>query len=314
MRQPNSTLKYSQPSKLFDGAGGWYRRHRWILEPLQSGLITLFDAGIHDFICLNAQSRVAIGSSIPPGIWFASARKIFLLTGRCDSERRIQRALSKLEKKLGGIKRFHTQGQRGDYPILVERLVVSDGKGHDFRINAAETMDWQHPILEPIERHVSGVSVKRRRTVAEASPLLQDLKTERSENTTPPAQAPSQEANALAARLKERILQNDPKARITGHQAQKWAHDADLLMRRYGRSEHEIAELIDWCQQDEFWKTNILSMSKLREKFSQLSLKKEASENQGRCETREGSSPKKGAVTPQKGKYDGHHPDLVITN
>jgi hypothetical protein len=318
LRRADSTPDCVRPSKHSGVAGsrfrGFYRRRRGVLEHLQSGFITLFDAAIHDFVCLNAQSRVATGSRIPGGVWFGSARLIFLLTGRCEQERRIQRSLSKLET-LGWLKRFHTQGKRGDYPILVERFVVSDGAGHDFRVNAAETTDWQHPILEPIERHVSDLSVKRRQTDGGASPLLQDMdKERRREQSSTPAQAPSQEANFIAALLKEKILQNDPKARITSQQEQKWSQDADLLMRRDGRSEREIREVIAWCQHDSFWKTNILSMSKLRDKFSQLSLKKQASENGGRHENREGIIPRKGAVTPQNGKYSGSHPDLVVRN
>ena len=316
MRQSNHTLQYTDSSKHHDDARGWYRRRRAILEHLLSGSITLFDAAIHDFICLNVQSRVAIGSSIPPGVWFGSARKIFLLTGRCDSERRIQRSISKLEK-LNWIKRFHNQGVRGDYPILIEHFIVSDGEGHNFTINAAETTDWRDPVLEPIERHVSDASVKRRRTVAESSPLLQDLETRGSENigapAHAPAQAPSDEANALAAQLKERILQNDPKTRVTGHQEREWAHDADLLLRLDGRTASEIREVIDWCQQDSFWKANILSMSKFRQKFQQLLLKKQASEAK-KHENYEKSSSRSGGVTPQSGKYAGRTPDLIVTN
>jgi hypothetical protein len=29
---------------------------------------------------------------------------------------------------------------------------------------------------------------------------------------------------------------------------------------------------IDWCQDDEFWRSNVLSMPKLREKYEQLRL------------------------------------------
>ena len=39
-----------------------------------------------------------------------------------------------------------------------------------------------------------------------------------------------------------------------------------------GRTEQEIHGAIDWCQADEFWRSNILSMPKLREKYDQLRL------------------------------------------
>lgn len=43
-----------------------------------------------------------------------------------------------------------------------------------------------------------------------------------------------------------------------------------LLIDRDGYSESEVAEVIDWCQRDQFWHMNILSASKLREKFERL--------------------------------------------
>jgi len=39
-----------------------------------------------------------------------------------------------------------------------------------------------------------------------------------------------------------------------------------------GRSEEQIHAAIDWCQTNEFWRSNILSMPKLREKYDQLRL------------------------------------------
>jgi hypothetical protein len=44
------------------------------------------------------------------------------------------------------------------------------------------------------------------------------------------------------------------------------------MMTRDERTEEQIHAAIDWCQDDEFWRVNILSMPKLREKFDQLRL------------------------------------------
>lgn len=52
----------------------------------------------------------------------------------------------------------------------------------------------------------------------------------------------------------------------------KW-HDATrLMLDRDGRTETSIRAAIDWSQSHEFWRANILSMPKLREKYDQLSL------------------------------------------
>ena len=54
----------------------------------------------------------------------------------------------------------------------------------------------------------------------------------------------------------------------------KGNHDAiRLLIDRDGADPAQIANVIRWCQQDNFWKANILSGTKLREKFGQLEAK-----------------------------------------
>ena len=151
------------------------------MEHLQAGTINLFDAAVHDFLCLNAQSRVGTGSAIPPGIWDGSAKKIWLLTGRRDEERKIQRSLEKLES-IGWISRFHNQGKRGDYPILIAKFVVSDLSGNDFNVNAGATKDWRHPTLEPSGHRGTDASLMRRRPGNDASLLLQDIEKMKSEN------------------------------------------------------------------------------------------------------------------------------------
>lgn len=51
-----------------------------------------------------------------------------------------------------------------------------------------------------------------------------------------------------------------------------WRDAARRLIDRDGRTVEQIMRAIDWCQDDEFWRANILSMPKLREKYDQLRL------------------------------------------
>jgi hypothetical protein len=44
------------------------------------------------------------------------------------------------------------------------------------------------------------------------------------------------------------------------------------MLDRDGRTEQEVHGAIEWCQGDEFWRANILSLPKLREKYDQLRL------------------------------------------
>jgi hypothetical protein len=75
----------------------------------------------------------------------------------------------------------------------------------------------------------------------------------------------------LANRLYEKILENNSQHKKPN--LQKWADDIRLMMDRDHRTKDQIVYLIDWCQNDSFWKVNILSPSKLRDKFDQLALK-----------------------------------------
>lgn len=52
----------------------------------------------------------------------------------------------------------------------------------------------------------------------------------------------------------------------------KWRDAARLMLDRDGRAETDIHAAIDWCQDDEFWRANVLSLPKLREKYDALRL------------------------------------------
>ena len=57
-----------------------------------------------------------------------------------------------------------------------------------------------------------------------------------------------------------------------------WANCVRLMRERDGKTHRDICELFQWANQDPFWSLNILSPSSLREKWIQLSMKKQASE------------------------------------
>lgn len=76
-----------------------------------------------------------------------------------------------------------------------------------------------------------------------------------------------EEVKALSQRLANWIVQNGnrkPNVTKTWHQA------IDRLNRIDGYEYDQIAMVIDWSQQSEFWQGNILSTKKLREKFDTL--------------------------------------------
>ena len=90
-------------------------------------------------------------------------------------------------------------------------------------------------------------------------------------NTTQHA-PPSRRAFELAERLKVLILGNNPKAKLP-QDYKVWALEVDRMIRLDKRTESEIEQVMDFSQKDDFWRSNILSVSKLRKKFDQLWLK-----------------------------------------
>lgn len=59
----------------------------------------------------------------------------------------------------------------------------------------------------------------------------------------------------------------------------KWRDAARLLMDRDGKTEEQVHRAIDWCQDDEFWRANVLSMPTLRRQYDTLSLRARTARN-----------------------------------
>ncbi|WP_415287166.1 MarR family transcriptional regulator [Clostridium perfringens] len=74
----------------------------------------------------------------------------------------------------------------------------------------------------------------------------------------------------LSILLRDLILRRDENSRCRNADMQKWSKEIDLLYRKDNRSYEDIEKIIRWCQQDTFWKANILSTHKLRDKFDSL--------------------------------------------
>lgn len=100
------------------------------------------------------------------------------------------------------------------------------------------------------------------------------------------------DVDELCQRLADRIVANGSKQPTI---SQAWKREARLLLDRDGRDFTEAMALIDWCQADGFWKTNVLGMPKFREKYDQLRLR--AQGEGARLETGSGAT-------------HSHHPEL----
>ncbi|MCI0372878.1 replication protein [Lacticaseibacillus paracasei] len=71
-----------------------------------------------------------------------------------------------------------------------------------------------------------------------------------------------------AVYLWEKIKGNNPEHRKPSLQA--WADDIRKMHELDHRPFEKIHKMIDWCQIDTFWQTNILSASKLRSKYDTM--------------------------------------------
>lgn len=110
--------------------------------------------------------------------------------------------------------------------------------------------------------------------------------------TTPPSPSPSpstyveKDKSAPAPREADTASSRDDVERICTHLADRiegngskrpritkaWRDAARLLIDSDERTEDQVHIAIDWCQDNDFWRSNILSMPKLREKYEQLRL------------------------------------------
>ena len=84
-----------------------------------------------------------------------------------------------------------------------------------------------------------------------------------------PAKPPRPDVERLCVHLADRIEANGSnRPNIT----QKWRDSARLMLDNDKRTEEQIHTAIDWCQGDEFWRINVMSMPTLRDKYDKLRL------------------------------------------
>lgn len=79
----------------------------------------------------------------------------------------------------------------------------------------------------------------------------------------------SQDTVDLTNHLISWIQSNNPSAKIPTS-LEKWNDEMERIERLDKYEYMQIRSVIDWCQQDSFWKSNVLSVPKLREKMGTL--------------------------------------------
>jgi hypothetical protein len=79
-----------------------------------------------------------------------------------------------------------------------------------------------------------------------------------------------EDVERICSLLVRRMVENGVKRPTI---TKEWRREARLLIDKDGYPVDHVIRVLEWSQQDSFWKGNIHSVPKLREKFGQLLLK-----------------------------------------
>ncbi len=99
------------------------------------------------------------------------------------------------------------------------------------------------------------------------------------------ADPPRADVERICVHLADRIAGNGSKRPTV---TKGWRDAARLMVDKDGRDESDVHAAIDWCQNDDFWRANVMSLPTLREKYDQLRLQAQRK--------RTGSQPRKGDI------------------
>lgn len=196
-------------------------------------------------------------------------------------------------------------GRKGGNPKLVNR---ETGQTVNPTLNRPDEERLTLPLTVSDEKTDKGW-VKGSRARASSSSSSSQIKGSLSHScdsgipkTSEPAPAPKPEpapvdegSMQLAWTLKGLILANDQNAAVPADLT-SWGKEAELLQRIDKRDASEILAVMKWSQADPFWRSNILSMKKLREKFTQLKLRMVEAKNRNATKLA-------GDAAPVAGKY-----------
>jgi hypothetical protein len=216
------------------------------------------------------------------------------------SERSVQNATAELarHRELAVHLKAGDHGRNG-YEVTMPRgadiAPLPGSKGADSAPLAVTPQNLHPAESAPLERH----NGRSERNPAESAPLaisnmfITSTGIDEVQVKNVPAITSRPDVERLCRHLADRIEANGCKRPAIG---KKWRDAARLMIDRDGRTEQQITAAIDWCQDSEFWRANILSMPKLREKYDQLrmqAVRKPASSRQAETDELFGAAMKR---------------------
>ena len=232
--------------------GIWVLAGSWSMDNLTDGFVP-------DDVLLRWGTRADASRLVAAGLWFVDEFEgeqgwRFHDWARFQPSAAVT-AATKAKEAEAGIRGNHKRWH-------VDRGISDPDCEYCYRVPDREPDDL--PDGEPEGAPESGAN----RPVPEPDPYV-----------SPNGETPSVRADVerICDHLADRIEQNGSKRPSV---TQRWRESARLMLDRDGRTEAEVLRAIDWCQTGTsqsatFWRTNILSMPKLREKFDQMRLQAE---------------------------------------
>lgn len=173
---------------------------------------------------------------------------------------RSQGALAKKARMSIATFRRVTESLADEGLLEMSRETQTSEKEYRILVTAqSERSDLSGQTVESERSHRSRVS-------GHTSLIRSDVSTDVSEVADAPLRA---DVDALLDLLDEQIEANGGRKPA---RTKKNVDAARLLLTRDGKTVEQVSAAIRWSQGDEFWRSNILSMSKLREKYDTLRL------------------------------------------
>lgn len=179
------------------------------------------------------------------------------------------------DRKIGAISRVNNERLTDVKETLSEFFTIDDdGFWHHGRIDQELEKVKSKCVKASIAGKKSAESrAKSKRTLNGRSTVvsnpLQPKGNHTDTDTDTDNKKTSDDSNEVARHLENKILFNNPKAKIN---ITTWSKDIDLAIRIDKRTRQELIDCINWIYSDAgtFWQANILSGKKLREKYDTM--------------------------------------------
>jgi hypothetical protein len=179
---------------------------------------------------------------------------------------------------------FHQWAEEGRQPSA-ESVNAKRGDARErmakLRSDRAEALKNKDKRSQSVRANTSATSeeVASTPTRPDPTPISKEIEEPSivSETAAPPDAPPEpvrDDVGRICLHLADRIEGNGSKRPPI---RKAWFTAARLMLDRDGRSEADVHAAIDWCQDDGFWRGNVLSLPKLRERYDQMRLQAERS-------------------------------------